>query len=93
MDVVCLDGKQERFGEEWNGMIGGWQAVGGGRCGSRVVVAVEGHVQVPDVVYWCDADHTFPLKAGPISGTQSLRVLWGSLSGWVIGFSVNGIHT
>ena len=57
------------------------------------MVAVEGHVQVPDVVDWCDADHTFPLKAGPISGTQSLRVLWGSLSGWVIGFSVNGIHT
>ena len=56
------------------------------------MVSVEDRVQVADVVDWCDADHTSPLKAGQISGTRSLRVLSGSLSGWVIGFSVDGIH-
>ena len=35
------------------------------------------------MVDWCDADHTSPLEAGRISGTQSLRVLLGSLSGLV----------
>ena len=53
---------------------------------------VKGFVQVLDVVDWCDADHTSPLMAGQIFGTQSLRVLSGSLSGWVIGVSVDGIR-
>ena len=43
------------------------------------MVAVEGHVQVADVVDWRVAYHTSPLKAGRISGARSLRVLAGSL--------------
>ena len=39
------------------------------------MVAVKGHIQVADVVDWCVADHTSPLKAGRISGARSLRVL------------------
>ena len=58
----------------------------------RIFVVIKGHVQVADVVDWCDADHTSPLMAGRISGTQSLRVLSGSLSGWVFGFFMDGIR-
>ena len=56
------------------------------------MIIVKGHVQVEDVVDWCDADHTSPLKAGRISGTRSLRILSESLSSWVISFSVDGIR-
>ena len=56
------------------------------------MIVVKGHVQVADVVDWCDADHISPLKAGRISGTQFLRILLGSLRSWVIGFSKDGIR-
>ena len=41
------------------------------------MVAVKGHVQVAEVVDWCVANHTSPLKAERISGAHSLRVLGG----------------
>ena len=73
----------------------------GGDCrSSRVVVVVKGIVQVTDVIGWCDADHTSPLKAGQISGTRSLRVLARSLRAQLFRISedriraerVDGVH-
>ena len=56
------------------------------------MVAVKGHVQVADVVDWGVADHSSTLKAGQISGARSLRVLAGSLSVQMIGFSKDRIR-
>ena len=56
------------------------------------VVIVKGFVQVTDMVGWCDADHTAPLMAGRVSGTQSLRVLARSLNAQLVRVSEDGIR-
>ena len=79
-NVVLLDGKLERGSEEQDGVNGGWRAGSVDWRGLEAMVAVKDHIQVVNVVDWCVADHTSPLKAGQISGARYLRVLAASLS-------------